>query len=145
MALEHSSNDHNAAAAASTKIEARAYPIADPKSSTVAYASINIDDKFAVNGIRVVNSEKGLFVAMPQTRDAKGEYRDICFPVTKELRQQLSDAVLNEYANALDALVEQKESTVAKLREAANAAKERPAPEKAKEAAKGKNKSGPDL
>ena len=128
-----------------TKIDARAYPIAEPKNSTVAYASVNIDEKFAVNGIRVVNSEKGLFVAMPQTRDNRGEYRDICFPITKELRQQISDTVLNEYAAALDVLVEQRESTVAKLREAANAAKGRPSPDKSKEAAKSKNKSGQEL
>lgn len=119
-----------------TKIEARAYPIAEPKGTTLAFASINIDDKFAVNGIRVVRSEKGPFVAMPQTRDAKGEYRDVCFPVTKELRQQINDAVLTEYSAAKDTLVTQKESTVEKLRAAATAAKERPPQAKAKSAAK---------
>jgi stage V sporulation protein G len=125
-----------------TKIEARAYPIAEPKGNTLAYASINLDDKFAVNGIRVVTGEKGLFVAMPQTKDAKGEYRDLCFPVTKELRQQINDTVLSEYANALDAMVTKRESTVEKLRDAARAAKERPdAPAKEKAA----KKSGPEL
>ncbi|MCL2342713.1 MAG: SpoVG family protein, partial [Firmicutes bacterium] len=107
-----------------------------PKGTTLAFASINIDDKFAVNGIRVVRSEKGPFVAMPQTRDAKGEYRDVCFPVTKELRQQINDAVLTEYSAAKDTLVTQKESTVEKLRAAATAAKERPPQAKAKSAAK---------
>lgn len=129
--------------AAATKIEARAYPIAEPKSATVAFASISIDDKFAVSGIRVVNSENGLFAAMPQTRDNKGDYRDVCFPVTAELRQQINDAVLNEYANALDTLVTQRESTVEKLRDAARAVKERPAPDKVKE--KAAKKSGPEM
>lgn len=127
-----------------TKIEARAYPVEKSKSNTLAFASINIDGKFAVNGIRVVSGENGLFVSMPQTRDAKGEYRDICFPVTKELRQQVNSTVLAEYSAALDALVTQRESTVEKLRAAAAAAKERPAPE----AAKGKaavNQSAPAL
>jgi stage V sporulation protein G len=128
-------------AAAMTKIEARAYPIAEPKGATVAFASINIDDKFAVSGLRVVNGENGLFAAMPQTRDNKGDYRDVCFPVTAELRQQINDAVLNEYAAALDALVTQRESTVEKLRDAAKAAKERPAPAKDKTV----KKSGPEL
>jgi len=126
-----------------TKIEARAYPIAEPKSNTLAYASINIDDKFAVNGIRVVSGEKGSFVAMPQTRDSKGDYRDVCFPVTKELRQQISDAVMAEYSNALDTMVTKKESTVAKLREAATSAKEHAAPVPAKD--KSAKKSGPEL
>ena len=119
-----------------TKIEARAYPIAEPKSKTLAFASINIDDKFAVNGIRIVNGEKGPFVAMPQTRDNRGDFRDVCFPVTKELREQINNTVLAEYSVALDSLVTQKESTVEKLRAAATAAKERPAPMKEKAAAK---------
>ena len=116
-----------------TKVEARAYPIAEPKGNTVAFASVTIDDKFAVHGLRVVNGEKGLFVAMPQTRDAKGDYRDVAFPTTAELRKQISDTVLNEYAVALDDLVAKRESTVDKLREAAKAAKERPAPAVSKE------------
>ena len=111
-----------------TKVEARAYPIAEPKGNTVAFASVTIDDKFAVHGIRVVNGEKGPFVAMPQTRDNKGEFRDLCFPTTASLRKQISDTVLTEYAAALDELVAKRESTVDKLREAARAAKERPAP-----------------
>jgi len=109
------------------KLDVRAYPIAEPKNNVVAFAGVTINDMFAVNNIRVVNSEKGLFVAMPQTRDKSGEYRDVCFPVTSELRKQISDAVLNEYATELDALVTKRESTVEKLRDAARAAKERPA------------------
>ena len=111
-----------------TKVDARAYPIAEPKGNTVAFASVTIDEKFAVHGIRVVNGEKGPFVAMPQTRDNRGEYRDICFPTTAELRKQISDRVMTEYAAALDDLVAKRESTVDKLREAATAAKERSAP-----------------
>jgi stage V sporulation protein G len=118
-----------------TKVEARAYPIAEPKNNTMAFASVNIDEKFAVNGIRVVSGENGLFVAMPQTRDSRGDWRDVCFPVTKELRQQISDTVLDEYAGALDALAEKRESTVAKMRETSRSLKERPAPEKTPEKA----------
>jgi len=118
-----------------TKVEARAYPIAEPKGNTVAFASVTIDDKFAVNGLRVVSGEKGPFVAMPQTRDAKGEWRDLAFPTTAALRKEISDTVLTEYAAALDELVAKRESTVDKLREAAKAAKDRPAPATNKEKA----------
>jgi stage V sporulation protein G len=125
------------------KLDARAYPIAEPKGNVLAYASITINDMFAVNSIRVVNSDKGPFVAMPQARDNRGDFRDICFPVTAELRKQISDVVLNEYAAALDTLVTKRESTVEKLRDAARAAKERPAapvsPDKAA------NKAAPEL
>jgi len=106
-----------------TKIEARAYPIAEPKGSTLGFASISIDDKFAINGVRVVQGKEGLFAAMPQTKDAKGEFRDICFPTTKELRQAINDKVLGEYAIAIDAMVAEKESAANKLREAATVAK----------------------
>jgi stage V sporulation protein G len=119
-----------------TKIEARAYPIAEPKNNTVAFAGLNIDDKFAINGVRVISGENGLFVAMPQTRDNRGEWRDVCFPVTKELRHQISDTVLSEYAKALEEMVEKRESTVAKMRETARSLKERPAPEKTPEKAR---------
>ena len=54
------------------KLDVRAYPIAEPKGSVMAFASVTINDMFAVNNIRVVNSEKGLFVAMPQVKDNKG-------------------------------------------------------------------------
>jgi stage V sporulation protein G len=120
------------------KLDVRAYPIAEPKGNVVAFASVTINDMFAVNNIRVVNSEKGLFVAMPQVKDAKGEYRDICFPVTAELRKQLNDSILGAYAAEKE--VPAKESTVDKLREGKREAKENPAPVKAP-----KNKSEPEL
>ena len=108
------------------KLDVRAYPIAEPKSSVVAFASATIDDMFAVNNIRVVNSEKGLFVAMPQVKDAKGEYRDICFPVTAELRKQLNEAILGAYAAEKEKAAPAKESTVDKLREGAKEVKAQP-------------------
>lgn len=109
------------------KLDVRAYPIAEPKGSVVAFASATIDDMFAVNNIRVVNSEKGLFVAMPQVKDAKDEYRDICFPVTAELRKQLNEAILGAYAAEKEKAAPAKESTVDKLREGAKEAKAQPA------------------
>jgi stage V sporulation protein G len=127
--------EQNTAVISATKVEARAYPIAEPKNSTVAFASVNIDDKFAVKGIRVVNGESGLFVVMPQTRDSKGEWKDVCFPITGELRQQIHDTVLSEYAAALDEMIAQRESAVAKIRETARSLKERPASEKTAEKA----------
>ena len=80
------------------KIDVRAYPIAEPKNNTVAFASVTINDMIAINGIRVVDGANGLFTAMPQAKDNKGEYRDIAFPVTKELRQELNKVILDEYA-----------------------------------------------
>lgn len=124
------------------KLDVRAYPIAEPKGSVMAFASVTINDMFAVNNIRVVNSEKGLFVAMPQVKDNKGEFRDICFPVTADLRKQMNEAILGAYAEEKEKAAPAKESTAEKLREGAKEAKEKPAKAGEKAAPK---KSEPEL
>jgi stage V sporulation protein G len=98
---------------------------------------------FGAHGISIVEGKNGLFVSMPQTKDAKGEYRDIFHPVTSEGRKALNEAVLEEFGAALDEMVTQKESTVQKLRDAASAAKEKSAPSAAREP-KEKKKSEPE-
>ena len=52
---------------------------------------------FAVCGIQIRDGKNGTFVSMPQRKDAKGEYHDICFPTTAEMRQAINAAVLGEY------------------------------------------------
>ena len=67
-----------------------------------AYASATIDGCFAVRGLKVVEGGRdGLFVSMPSYRTGNGEYKDICFPCTKEARSQLNEAVLNAYQQSL--------------------------------------------
>ncbi|MDL2237855.1 SpoVG family protein [Christensenellaceae bacterium OttesenSCG-928-K19] len=124
------------------KLDVRVYPIAEPKNSVMAFASATIDDIFAVNNIRVVNSDKGLFVAMPQVKDKEGQYRDICFPVTADLRKQLNESILGAYAAEKEKAPPAKESTTEKLREGAKDAKEQPAKTGGKSAPK---KSAPEL
>ena len=124
-------------------VEVRAYPIAEPKGNTKGYASVTIGGMFGAHGISIVEGKNGLFVSMPQTKDAKGEYRDIFHPVTSEGRKALNEAVLEEFGAALDEMVTQKESTVQKLRDAASAAKEKSAPSAAREP-KEKKKSEPE-
>ena len=58
--------------------------------------SVTMYGEFAVKGIKLVEGSKGLFVAMPSYKSGE-EYWDICFPVTKEARQKLQDAVISEY------------------------------------------------
>lgn len=63
---------------------------------TKAIGSVTIGDVFVVHGVRVVESEKGLFVAMPQRKDGD-RYRDVAHPVTSEMRAVVGSAVLEEY------------------------------------------------
>lgn len=71
-----------------------------PEDSIKATASLSINGAFAVRGIKVIEGIKGLFVSMPSYK-AGNEYKDICFPVTKECRDQLHNAVLTAYENAV--------------------------------------------
>ena len=50
----------------SINMDIRVYPIQEPKGSTKAYASVTIDDAFGIHGMKVIDGQKGLFVAMPQ-------------------------------------------------------------------------------
>ena len=68
---------------------------------TRAYASATIDGCFAVRGIKVVEGGRdGLFVSMPSRKTQEG-YKEVCFPVTAEFREQLHSAVLDSYRQAL--------------------------------------------
>lgn len=85
------------------EIEVRINSMYPPGSqgSIRAYASVDIDKCFAVRGIKVVEGgENGLFVSMPSRKTQDG-YKDICFPVTAEFREQLHGAVLNAYQQAI--------------------------------------------
>lgn len=73
--------------------------------SLLANASINLNGCFAIRGVKVVQSEKGPFVAMPSYK-VNGEYKDVCFPVTKEFRDQMHAAVLGAYQQELAQLTQ---------------------------------------
>ena len=68
-----------------------------------AIVSITFDDAFAVYDIKVVEGDKGLFVAMPSKRMPDGEYKDIAHPITSGVREMVQSAVLKEYEAALAA------------------------------------------
>ena len=68
---------------------------------TRAYASATIDGCFAVRGIKIVEGGRdGLFVSMPSRKTQDG-YKEVCFPVTAEFREQLHSAVLDAYQQAI--------------------------------------------
>jgi stage V sporulation protein G len=74
-----------------------------------ATASVNINGAFAIRGVKVLESSKGLFVAMPQYK-VGSEYKDICFPCTKESREQFNAAVMKAYEQALTQKQSQEQS-----------------------------------
>jgi stage V sporulation protein G len=76
-----------------TKVTLR--PVAMNK--VCAIASIVIDDCFVIHDLRVVNGDKGLFVAMPSRKLPNGDFRDICHPINTEARNAIQAAVLEQF------------------------------------------------
>lgn len=66
-----------------------------------AIVSITIDDEFVVHDIKVIEGEKGLFIAMPSKKATDGEYRDIAHPINSGTRERIQRIILESYENAL--------------------------------------------
>ena len=65
-------------------------------------ASVLIDDAFAVHDIRIIEGDKGLFIAMPSRKTPTGGYRDIAHPINPEVRKMFEDSILEAYNNLED-------------------------------------------
>ncbi|MCR4595986.1 MAG: septation regulator SpoVG [Lachnospiraceae bacterium] len=63
-----------------------------------AVASITIDDEMVVHDIKIIEGDRGLFIAMPSKKGANGEYRDIAHPINSETRSRLQDLILDAYS-----------------------------------------------
>lgn len=66
-----------------------------------AIVSVTIDDAFVVHDVKVVEGQKGLFVAMPSRRMPDGEFRDIAHPISSGAREVIQSAVLDAYESAI--------------------------------------------
>ena len=66
-----------------------------------AIVSITIDAEFVVHDIKVIEGEKGLFIAMPSKKATDGEYRDIAHPINSETRDRIQKIILESYEKAL--------------------------------------------
>lgn len=62
-----------------------------------AVVSITIDNEFVVHDIKVIEGEKGLFIAMPSRKAADGEYRDIAHPINSDTRNNIQTLILEQY------------------------------------------------
>lgn len=72
-----------------------------------AVVSITMDDEFVVHDIKVIEGEKGLFIAMPSKRTSDGEYRDIAHPINSGTREKIQKLILEKYETALDEDIEE--------------------------------------
>ena len=66
-----------------------------------AVVSITIDDEFVVHDIKVIEGEKGLFIAMPSRKASDGEYRDIAHPINSNTREKIQSLILEKYEEVM--------------------------------------------
>ena len=66
-----------------------------------AVVSVTMDGEFVVHDIKVLEGEKGLFIAMPSKKAVDGEYRDIAHPINSGTRERIQSIILEEYEKAL--------------------------------------------
>ena len=76
-----------------------------------AIVSITLDGEFVVHDIKVIEGEKGLFIAMPSRRAGDGEYRDIAHPITSQTREMIQNIILERY----EAVLEENETDSAQI------------------------------
>lgn len=67
-----------------------------------AVVSITLDEEFVIHDIKVIEGEKGLFIAMPSRRSGDGEYRDIAHPINSDTREKVQNIILEKYMTVLE-------------------------------------------
>lgn len=72
----------------------------DKEGKMRAIVSITIDDEFVVHDIKVIEGDKGLFIAMPSRMATDGEYRGIAHPINSTTREKIQSLILDAYAKS---------------------------------------------
>lgn len=80
-----------------------------------AIVSITLDNEFVVHDIKVIEGEKGLFIAMPSRRAADGEYRDIAHPINSATRDMIQSVILTKYETTALEMVEEREGKLSEM------------------------------
>lgn len=66
-----------------------------------AIVSITLDGEFVIHDIKIIEGDKGLFIAMPSRKTPEGEYKDIAHPISHKTREMVQKAILDEYEKVL--------------------------------------------
>ena len=85
--------------------QVQVYPFKEGPSmgKMLALASIVLNDQLQVRGLRIMEGENGLFVGYPMDPFYKGDdFRSVCFPMTRQLREHIENCVLEKYSAAVD-------------------------------------------
>ena len=66
-----------------------------------AVVSITIDEEFVIHDIKIIEGEKGMFIAMPSSKTAEGEKKDIAHPIKSSTRERIQNLILQKYNEEL--------------------------------------------
>lgn len=66
-----------------------------------AVATIVLEEAFAIHDIKVIQGERGLFVAMPNKRLPSGDYLDVVHPIHGDVRAMMEEVILGSYRDEL--------------------------------------------
>ncbi len=72
-----------------------------PDGKLRAIVSVTFDDLFVVHDIKIIESQNGFFVAMPNRKTINGEFKDICHPINSEARRMIETEVLGAFNEEL--------------------------------------------
>ena len=100
---ENGTQNTGAAAPAVPGMTVKVYPAKEP-GKLLAFASVNLGGVFAINNVRIYNSEKGPFVSMPSSKGKDGQYHDICFPREFQQKEFKASILFCLYQQSLDFL-----------------------------------------
>ena len=62
-----------------------------------AVASVTFDNEFVIHDIKVIESQNGLFIAMPSKKAPNGEFKDVAHPINSQAREKIEKAVFAKY------------------------------------------------
>lgn len=79
----------------------------DTEAKLKAYADLTFDESFVIHGLKIIDGQKGMFVAMPSRKMPDGEYKDVAHPITLDLRKEITDLVIEKYNDVKESEIEE--------------------------------------
>lgn len=79
----------------------------DSEAKLKAYADLTFDESFVIHGLKIIDGQKGMFVAMPSRKMPDGEYKDVAHPITLDLRKEITDLVIEKYKDVKESEIEE--------------------------------------
>jgi len=72
----------------------------DTEGKMKAVVSVTFDNEFVIHDIKVIESQNGLFIAMPSRKTPDGEFKDIAHPINSSAREKIQKAIIQKYESS---------------------------------------------